>query len=229
MTRKSLLSTLAMDLAGVIAFSSGAYRISYMDVGVNMDIKNHCLGQGFGRGNLLYKNQGVTLIELLIMLAVTSILLANALPNFSALIAQERSIILTNTLAGAFAYARTEAITKQTIITSCQSDNGRECNRSKNWHNGWIIFSDKNNNKQRDPEETLLRVYNAFNNGTKATYEGAFNRDHYLQYKPTGRAYPNGSFFICNPAIGIGKALTMHQTGRLRLSKTDTDGNAVIC
>ena len=194
-----------------------------------MEVNKSCPGQGFGWDKLQNQKHGYTLIELLISLAVFSILALNVFPSFSALLAQERSVVLTNSLAGALAYARTESVTKQMTIITCQSNNGSECHRSENWHNGWIIFTDTNNNKQREPEETLLRVYPSANNGTQAIFNGALNRDHYLQYKPSGRAYPNGSFLICNPNIGIGKALIMTQSGRLRLSKKQRDGSAITC
>ena len=194
-----------------------------------MEVSKSCPGQGFGWDKLQNQHHGYTLIELLITLAVFSVLALNVFPSFSALLAQERSVVLTNTLAGALAYARTESVTKQMTILTCQSNNGSECNRSENWHNGWIIFTDTNNNKQREPEETLLRVYPSANNGTQAVFNGALNRDHYLQYKPSGRAYPNGSFLICNPNIGIGKALIMTQSGRLRLSKKQRDGSTITC
>ncbi len=198
--------------------------------GINMDIRNHCLGQGFGHDNLTYKSHGFTLIELLVTLTVASILVATALPNFSALIAQERSIVLTNTLAGALAYARSEAVNKQANIITCQSNNGSECNRSEDWHNGWIIFIDENRNKKRETEEPILRVYSAADNGTQLTFHGSGAGIHYyMKYKPTGAASPNGSFLICNPNIGIGKALIMAHSGRLRLSKKQTDGSAITC
>ena len=195
--------------------------------GINMDVAKHCPGQGFGWGRFFY--QGYTLIELLVVLSVASILALNVFPNLSALMAQERSVILTNSLASTLAYARSEAILKQTTILTCQSDNGSECNRSESWHNGWIVFVDKNNNKQRDAEESLLRVFAAADNGTQAVFNGAFGINHYLKYKPSGHAFPNGSFFICNPNIGIGKALIMYRSGRLRLSKVQTDGSAITC
>ena len=194
-----------------------------------MEVVKPCPGQVSGRDKLQSQIHGYTLIELLVTLAVFSILALNVFPNLSSLLAQERSIVLTNNLAGALAYARSESVTKNIMIITCQSNNGSECNRSGNWHNGWIIFTDINNNKQREPEETLLRVYPSVNNGTQAIFNGALNRDHYLQYKPSGRAYPNGSFLICNPNIGIGKALIMTQSGRLRLSKKQRDGSTITC
>ena len=195
-----------------------------------MDVRKYCPGQGFGWDKPLHKSCGFTLIELLITLSVASILALTTLPNLSALIAQERSTVLINSLAHALAYARTEAITKNMTILTCQSNNGSECNRSENWHNGWITFADTNKNRQRDPDETLLRVYTAANNGTRAIFRGSgAGIKYYMKYKPSGRASPNGSFLICNPDIGIGKALIMAHSGRLRLSKNQTNGSAITC
>ena len=195
-----------------------------------MDVRKYCPGQGFGWDKPLHKSCGFTLIELLITLSIASILALTTLPNLSALIAQERSTVLINSLAHALAYARTEAITKNMTILTCQSNNASECNRSENWHNGWITFADTNKNRQRDPDETLLRVYTAANNGTRAIFRGSgAGIKYYMKYKPSGRASPNGSFLICNPDIGIGKALIMAHSGRLRLSKNQTNGSAITC
>ena len=216
-------------MAGVNTLSNHAYCNYLQGSEVNMDVKKYCSGHGFGRNKFSFKNHGFTLIELLVTLAVASILSLSVIPNLSALVAQERSTVLTNTLAGALAYARSEAVIKQTTVITCQSDNGSECHRSGNWHNGWIIFIDTNNTKQRETEETLLRVYAASDNDTQAIFNGAGNIDHYMRYKPSGQAYPNGSFLICNPNIGVGKALIMTQSGRLRLSRKQRDGSAITC
>ena len=229
MTRKSQLNTPAMDLAGVTTLSNYCILYCLQGRGVNMDVTKPCPSQGLGWGIIHYMDRGYTLIELLIVFAVVSILALNIFPSISELLAQERSTIVTNNLAGALAFARAEAIIKQKAILTCQSDNGSECNRSENWHNGWIIFIDKNQNKQRDAEETLLRVFAAADNGTQAVFNGAFGINHYLRYEPSGHAFPNGSFHICNPNIGTGKALIMYRSGRLRLSKIQTDGSAITC
>ena len=197
--------------------------------GVNMEVRKPCSGQGLGWDNFPKCCHGLTLIELLITLSIASILVANVFPNISTLIAQERSTVLTNTLTGALAYARSEAVTKNLTVVTCQSIDGSQCHRSENWHNGWIIFFDKNSNKQRDPEEALLRVYPAVNNGTYATFRGSAGIRHYMKYKPTGQAFPNGSFLICNPNRGVGKALIMTRSGRLRLSNVQTNGSAITC
>ena len=194
-----------------------------------MEVNRPCPGQGSGWDKLLYQYNGYTLIELLITLAILSVLALNVFPNISALLAQERSIILSNKLASALAYARTESVTKQLTILTCQSDDGTQCSRSEDWHNGWIIFADKNANKQRDPEENLLYVVPAAENGTKVKFRGSAGIRHYVKYKPGGEAFPNGSFIICNPDIGIGSALIITHSGRVRLSKVQTNGSAITC
>lgn len=195
-----------------------------------MEVTKHCPGHGFGWDNFSNKEHGYTLVELLITLAVVAILSLNVFPNLSALIAQERTTVLTNSLAGALAYARSESVTQRKVIITCQSNNGSECNRSENWHNGWIIFADKNNNKQREAEEPLLRVYNAANNDTQLIFHGSGRGIHYyMRYKPSGEAHPNGSFLICNPDNGVGNALIMTRSGRLRFSKKKTNGTAITC
>lgn len=179
------------------------------------------------RSNSRY-NQGFTLIELIVSLAVVSIIIINVLPNLGNLVARERSTVLINTLAGAFAYARTEAIMKQKPVVTCQSDDGNKCSITADWHNGWIIFTDENNNKQHDTNEELLRVYTAIENGTRAKFDRVTNY-YYVRYQPSGRAYPNGTFLICNPNAGVGKALVLAMTGRVRLSKTQPNGSAITC
>lgn len=194
-----------------------------------MDVLKHCSSQGFGLNNLIYQKCGYTFIELILTLAVSSILALSLFPSMSALLAQERSTVAVNYLAGALAYARSESISRNDIITTCQSNNGSDCNRSEYWQNGWIVFLDSNSNKQREPEEALLRAYPSLNNGTQLTFNGGRGIDHYVKYNSFGQASPNGSFLICNPDIGVGKALIVTHSGRVRLSKKQTNGRAITC
>lgn len=195
-----------------------------------MEVKLCRPGQGVGWDNPNpISSYGFSLIEVLMTLSILSILAFSVFPDVSSLVARERTTILSNSLAGALAYARSESITRQVSVITCQSNDGNACHRSENWHDGFIIFSDLNANKQREDNEPLLRVYQATTNGTQLTFRGSAGIRHYLRYKPTGRAYPNGSFLVCHPENGVGNALIMTQTGRLRLSKKQTNGSTVTC
>ena len=194
-----------------------------------MDVSKPCPGLGSGRDKFNHQYSGFTLIELLIVLAIISTLALSVSPSISSLLAKERSVVLTNKLASSLAFARSESITKQQIILTCQSNDGSQCHRSENWQNGWITFADHNGNKQRDPDENLLQVVSALSNGVKATFRGSAGIRHYLRYKPTGEAFPNGSFLICHPDFGTGRALIVTHSGRVRLSKVQTNNLAITC
>ena len=79
------------------------------------------------------KQIGFTLIELMITLVVLVIALSIALPSFTTWIKNNRIEAATRTLAGALKLARSEAISRQTVIT---------IDSSGNWSNGLTIYTD---------------------------------------------------------------------------------------
>ena len=65
------------------------------------------------RRHLKYKSsseKGFTLIELMVVIAIASILISMAVPSFTAMTKNSRMRSEANALIGAFAYARTEAV-----------------------------------------------------------------------------------------------------------------------
>ncbi len=193
-----------------------------------MEVKELCPGHGTGQG-IIFSSSGFSLIELLMVLAVVAILLTAVLPDMRHLVAQERTAASVNELRTSLALARSSAITRQTFIHTCSSEDGQTCTRSEHWQMGWIVFEDRNHNKQRDAGENLLHVVGPLGNSTQITLRGSFGIRHYLKYKPDGSAFPNGSFLICHPDSGVGKALVIIHSGRVRLSRRQTSGALVTC
>ncbi|MCU6433492.1 GspH/FimT family pseudopilin [Undibacterium sp. Jales W-56] len=74
---------------------------------------------------------GFTLVELLVTVAVVSILLALAAPSFSNLIASQRAKAVASELFAALSRTRSEAIARNTSITLSPQTGG--------WQNGWQI------------------------------------------------------------------------------------------
>ncbi|MFK5913162.1 MAG: GspH/FimT family pseudopilin [Woeseiaceae bacterium] len=195
-----------------------------------MDIKKHCPSQGFGWDNFSFKNHGFTLLELLVTLAIASVLAAISFPSLSAMLSQNRMVVTTNQLAGALAYARSEAVMRGENVVTCHSINQTKCHRSQYWNGSYIIFVDSNRNRLREPEEQLLRVYVDSNNDTQIELSASGRAiEYYMRYLPTGEAYPNGTFRICSSSSNSRNALIMTQSGRLRLSKTMRDGYPITC
>lgn len=85
---------------------------------------------------------GVTLIEMLVTLAVAAILLAAAVPSFTALVQNNRAAAQVNDLVGAMHTARGEAIKRGFPVTLCASSNQTSCSGGASWSGGWIVFQD---------------------------------------------------------------------------------------
>ena len=47
-------------------------------------------------------------------------------------------------------------------VTTCVSSNGTTCATNNSWQNGWIVFTDVNNDATVDPGDTILRVQSGF-------------------------------------------------------------------
>ncbi|WP_203143609.1 GspH/FimT family protein [Marinobacter mangrovi] len=83
---------------------------------------------------------GFTLIELLVALAVAAILLAIAVPSFSALFEGNRGRAATLGLSSAVALARDTAMNGFERTTLCPADSaGTGCAVGTDWSGGWIV------------------------------------------------------------------------------------------
>ena len=125
---------------------------------------------------------GLSLIELLTAMAIASILTALAVPSFKYVTTSNRMTSEVNALLADTQYARSEAIREGQTVTICSSTDGATCALSTTWNQGWLVFSDVNNDGTVDPGDTVLRVQKAFaspdsfvaNNGLT---ELTFNRE----------------------------------------------------
>lgn len=85
--------------------------------------------------------QGFTLIELMVTIALLAILLALATPSFTSIINSNRLASHANELVASLQTARMEAVRRNTRTVVCRSDNGTTCSAGAQW-NGWITFVD---------------------------------------------------------------------------------------
>lgn len=170
------------------------------------------------------KQRGATLLELIVVLAVSAILLTTAIPGFSALFHSNRLTAATNELVASLHLARSEAIKRSSRVVMCPSSTGSAC-AAGGWQQGWMVFHDANNNAQRDAAEPVVLSHPPLRAGMWVTSKGS--TASYISYTPAGDvqqvsgAIQAGRLTLCNASVppGAGREVVVSRTGRPRTAK----------
>lgn len=114
------------------------------------------------------KNQfGITLVELLVTLAVISVLVALVAPQFGSITAGSKQASAANALVTDIAYTRNEAVTRNTAVTIAAKG------ATPAWANGWTVTVVSSNTVLRDigPVPSDVGVSANPNTATSLTYQ----------------------------------------------------------
>jgi type IV fimbrial biogenesis protein FimT len=101
---------------------------------------------------------GITLVELLTVIAIVAILVVIGVPSYQYINTSYRISGEVNGLLGDLQFARAEAIKEGQTVTACVSNNQTACTGGTDWQDGWIVFSDVNDDQTVDTGDTVLRV-----------------------------------------------------------------------
>ncbi len=174
------------------------------------------------------KQNGFTLIELIVVVAIFGILASIAVPNYSSFIRRNQQSSAYNNLVGTISLARIEAVKRSKVITLCISSDQTTCDpNSTDWSDGWIVFLDENGNALVDTGTDIVLKAEAPNHSGITI--GSDEYGSFISIAPRGRLRNQGSFVICD-ATGLpenGMALNLWVTGLGRIAE-DTDGNNVV-
>ncbi len=169
--------------------------------------------------------RGFTLIELMVVIVIAAILLAIAVPSFDNLIRRNNVDSLQAKLAGALATARTEAASRNRVITICNSVNEANCLMG-NWAGGWVIFEDNNANGAVDTGEQLIDVYRNTGDYTIESGDGASISFNSQGFTLDGT---DALFTICDPEReeAYARGLYINRSGLVMKTRDGDDAGSV--
>lgn len=102
----------------------------------------------------LKRGFGFTLIEIMVAIAIFSILMSMAVPAFREILSDTRRSLVFNEISGAINSAKAHAIKNNRTSIICASSDRENCSGSIS--DGFIVFTDTNLNYTRDASERIL-------------------------------------------------------------------------
>ncbi|MDN4503743.1 GspH/FimT family pseudopilin [Alteromonadaceae bacterium BrNp21-10] len=168
----------------------------------------------------MIKQQGVTLIEMLITISIVAILLTVVAPNMRDMVTSNRLISQLNEISSMIQFARSNSITEQTTTVVCPTVNFTDC--TTNWNNAKIVFIDANNDNTRNANEDILAGTEIGENSLNIT-----GPNNLISFSATGVTASPSTIKICHidNEAKFARALTISLQGRVKTSRdTNNDG-----
>ncbi|MCP4996874.1 MAG: prepilin-type N-terminal cleavage/methylation domain-containing protein [Gammaproteobacteria bacterium] len=173
---------------------------------------------------------GFTLLELIVVVAVLSILLGVVIPGFKSMLEQNRMAAAVNGFIATLRYARSEAVTRETRVVVCASTDGVNClDDYTGWGEGTLVFVDSDNSRSRDVDELLLNYRQGVEDGLEVMSSSSSRST--ITYYPTGRGWgSNTTVRFCLPGSDIeNRAVIISFTGNPRVSHKMPGGGSISC
>ncbi|MGB5253674.1 MAG: GspH/FimT family protein [Sedimenticolaceae bacterium] len=173
--------------------------------------------------------RGLTLVELTTTLAVAGISLAILLPSWAALAGRSQVTTAANQLLTHLRYARNEAVMRNQKISLCPSDDGDSCSGDpQGWQRGYLIFIDHDGDRERTPDEVVLRVQGPQAPGLRL--HSTAGRPA-IRFRGDGAAWStNTTFSICQGEDSeIHRAVVLYGSGRARVDQRAPDNRPITC
>lgn len=87
------------------------------------------------------KQQGVTLLEVIVVIGIIAIMLTFAVPNIHSLLRRQQLQTIANEWRASYYFARTLALDEKKEVIFCPSVDGQTCNMSQtaSFAQGWIV------------------------------------------------------------------------------------------
>jgi len=198
-------------------------------------------------------SRGLTLIELMVTLAVFSIVTMLAFPGFRLYQQNSNRVTQINDMVATLNLARSEAVKRNLAVSVCASADQVTCSTVNDWITGWIVFVDDNDNGATEAtdgngvfdgaanELTLLQSHGRLS-GANLVYADIASGAVAVMFNGQGRptvfnaaagTATNATFMRCDDRANTdanpdrhARAIILTASGRTRLSR-DSDNNGV--
>lgn len=175
--------------------------------------------------------QGLTLVELIVTLALGAIVMTMGVPSFSAAIDRYRLTSEVNRFVSNVQLARSEAMKRNQVVSICRSINGSTCggNADYVYEDGWLLYADSTgrDNNYHSSNDSLIQVADSTAGDVTIRSNTAGNR--WLSFSATGMLAENSSaeYRFCvdlqNSNSIPGRKLTISLSGQPRLEELDSN------
>lgn len=159
---------------------------------------------------------GFTLIEVLVVIAIVAIITMIATPSFRSLLVSSEVRSSVNDWTLALQTARSEAVRQRTRVSVCPSSNGSTCTATASYDVGWIILIEDSGRVLQDFPALTRVTMTANKNASKVTF--------------LANGLPIGNFSglritvqenAATPATGLSRYMCIARTGRTRTFTED--------
>jgi type IV fimbrial biogenesis protein FimT len=162
------------------------------------------------------QQHGLTALELTVGMAIIAILLATAVPALKNYTWNLRMKTAMDVLQTDLKFARSRAITHNIQTVMCPANGADDCSGRSVWQDGWIVFTDINGDRRRQPGEPLLKQAGAVEHLDISSSRSRKS----VYFFPNGSAPgSNTSILFCDQrgAARAGK-ITLSNSGRIRIT-----------
>lgn len=165
------------------------------------------------------KQQGFTLIEILIVCTIVAIVATASMSSFAFIIEQSRKNKDISRLLLIIRATRQISVNSSTTTVLCPTLDKETCQRD--WKLPLIVFSDLNKNKKRDNNEVIINQYSPF---SEADIRIKYPKTQ-IRFNEKGMAnYYNGTLAYCLNDTTAG--IIISRIGRIRFAQ-DLDGDHI--